>query len=57
MEVRKQHELDRLCISIVSVKSCTALMMAIKLNKVALKPEKGRRYPVQSATECLPQES
>ena len=33
--------------------------MAIKLNKVVLlvKPEKSRCYPVQSATECLAQES
>ena len=31
--------------------------MAIKLNIVVLKPEKSRCYPVQSATECLPQES
>ena len=39
----------------VSVKSCTALIMAIKLNKVALKPE-SRCHLVQSATECLSQE-
>ena len=44
-----------LCISIVSVKSCTALIMAINLNKVALKPEKNICY-LQSATECLLQE-
>ena len=31
--------------------------MAIKLNKVVLKPEKSRCYPVQSATEGLLQES
>ena len=50
-------KLDRFCISIESVKSCTVLIMKIKLNKVALKPEKSRCYPVQSANECLPQES
>ena len=44
-----------LCISMVSVKSCTALIMAIKLNKVALKPERSRCHLVQSATECLSQ--
>ena len=31
--------------------------MGIKLNKVVLKAEKSRCYPVQSATECVPQES
>ena len=31
--------------------------MAIKLIKVVLNPEKSRCYPVQPATECLPQES
>ena len=41
---------------IVSVKSCTALIMAINLNKVAFKPAKSRCYFVQSATERLPQE-
>ena len=45
-----------LCISMVSVKSCTALIMAIKLNKVALKPERSRCHLVPSATECLSQE-
>ena len=45
-----------LCISMVSVKSCSALIMAIKLNKVALKPERSRCHLVQSATECLSQE-
>ena len=45
-----------LCINIVSVKSRTVLIMAIKLNKVALKPEKSRCQRVQSTTECLPQE-
>ena len=41
----------------MGVKSCTALIMALKLNKVALKAEKSRGHPVQSATEYLPQES
>ena len=45
-----------LCISIVSVKGCTALIMAIKLNKVTIKPEKNICYLLQSATECLAQE-
>ena len=55
---RHQHvkETEILCISMVSVKSCTALIMAIKLNKVALKPERSRCHLVQSATECLSRE-
>ena len=43
-----------LCISIVSVKSCTALIMAIKLNKVALKPsffKKLFQWSSQTVTE------
>ena len=41
----------------LSVESCTELIMAIKLNKVVLKCEKSRCYPVQSAIKCLPHES